>query len=213
MIGSRRSLLGRAAAALLLFADPVAAADGTRLVPARKLFPYLDAYLRLPAAQRNRFGPVYVLTKDRPASLTLIDGDQRIPIPIGVDGEFLRLPTAAQWARAQVEVAGPAGAKYGLTLKMELLIPGAAEMDAAAIRAALDQLNQGIRAVMGPVGAFAPKAEQVVFHGVGSGEAVLSDGRRTPLPLVGGAPAFSPAKAPGAVTLRFPKAPTALRLS
>lgn len=209
MTASRRLVLGGALA--LLAVSPAAAAD--RRVPARKLFPYLDVYLKMPAARRNRFGPTYVLTRDRPASLTLIDGDQRIPILISADGQLLRLPTLAQWETAQVEVSGREGAKYGLTLKMELLIPGATEMDAAAVAAAVDQLNQGVRSAMGAVGAFAPKADRVLFYGAPAGEAVYADGRRTALPLVRGVPAFSPATSPGVQSLRFPKAPSALRFS
>ena len=49
MTTARRVVLTGAAA--LALAGPAAAAN--RMVPARKLFPYLDAYLRLPPAKRN----------------------------------------------------------------------------------------------------------------------------------------------------------------
>ena len=141
MTTARRVVLTGAAA--LALAGPAAAAN--RMVPARKLFPYLDAYLRLPPAKRTRFAPAYVLTKDRPTGLWIVDGAQKFALPIGPEGRLLRVPTAAQWESAQVEVSGPEGAKYGITMKLEALAPLGQEYDAAGLAAAIAQANDGIR--------------------------------------------------------------------
>jgi hypothetical protein len=207
MTGRRAVLAGAAALAL---AGPAAAAD--RMVPAKKLFPYLDAYLRLPAAKRSRFTLTYVLVKDRPTGLWIVDGAQKIAIPIGPDGRLLRTPTAAQWDTAQVQVSGPDGAKYGITMKLMALATPATEMDAAGLAAAVTQANDGVRSAMGVAGLMAPKIERIAFEGVAAGEVIYADGRRAALPLVKGAPSFEPGKHAGARTLRFAKAPGALLL-
>ena len=204
----RRTVLAGVVA--LSLAGPAAAVD--RMVPAKKIFPYLDAYLRLPAAKRSRFTPTYVLIKDRPTGLWIVDGAQKTAIPISVDGHLLRLPTAAQWDAAQVQVSGPDGAKYGITMKLEALATPATEMDAAGLAAAVTQANDGIKSAMGLAGLMAPKVDSVVFQGVAAGEVIYADGRRAALPVVKGAPAFEPARHAGARTLKFAKAPSALQL-
>lgn len=204
MSPSRRRAL--AATAAFLVAGPAAAAE--RLVPAKKVFPYLDAYLRIPPAGRSRFSLAYVLVKDRPTGLWIVDGAQRTPIPVSADGRLLRLPTAAQWESGQVALSGPDGAKYGVTLKLEALVPPAAEMDAAALAAAVTQANAGVKAAMGVASLVIPKVDSVVFPGVTAGEVVYADGRRAALPLVKGAPSFEPAKHAGARAVRFAKAPS-----
>ena len=182
MTVSRRAVLTGAAA--LALAGPAAAAD--RLVPAKKLFPYLDAYLRLPPAKRSRFVPTYILAKDRPAGLWIVGGAQRIALPIAADGKVLRLPTAAQWETAQIQVSGPEGAKYGISMQLEALAPLATEFDAAGLATSIAQANEGIRSAMGIAGLMAPKTERVAFKGVAAGDAVFPDGRSVLLPVVDG---------------------------
>ena len=205
----RRAVLAGAAALALAGS---ARAD-ERLVPARKVFPYLDAYLRIPPAKRSRFSLSYVLVKDRPTAIWLVDGQQRIAVPVSADGRLLRLPTAAQWEAGQVAISGPAGAKYGVSLKLEALVPPAAEMDAATLAAAVAQANDGVKTAMGIASLVIPKIDSVAFQGVSSGDVIYADGRRAALPLVKGVPTFEPAKQAGAKTLRFAKAPSALLLS
>ena len=208
-MASRRAVLAGVAAFAL--AGPARAEE--RLVPAKKVFPYFDAYLRIPPAKRSRFSLADVLVKDRPTAMWLVDGQQRTPVPVSAEGRLLRLPTAAQWESGQVAISGPTGAKYGVALKLEALVSPAAEMDAATLAAAVAQANDGIKTAMGVASLVIPKIDGVTFQGVTAGEVIYADGRRAALPVVKGAPTFEPGKQAGAKTLKFAKAPSALLLS
>ena len=101
---SRRSFLA-ALLALTVAAAPAAAAD--KLADVKKVLPYLDAYLKLPPAERSRFTVAYCMRQDgKPltAPLWLVDGGERTPLPLRADGRLERLPTLAQYQRAQVQV-------------------------------------------------------------------------------------------------------------
>ena len=208
MTASRRTVLGGVAA--VAFAGPALALD--RLVDPKKVFPYLDAYLRIPPAKRSQFTVAYRLVKDRPTGLWLVEGQQRTPIPLAADGKMLRLPTAGQLEHAQLLISGPDKAKYGVNLNIEPLATPAQEMDAATLHAAVTQGAEGMKGAAGAIGFMVPRLKGVMFMGVASGEAVFADGRRTPLPMQKDAPFYEPAKLPGVKTLRFPKAPTRMEL-
>ena len=203
---SRRTMLAGAFA--LICAAQAAAAD--KLVDPKKVFSYLDAYLKLPAAERSRFKINYYLHVG-PAPLTapvwLVEGAKRTPIPLRADGRVERLPTLAQLDAAKLQFGVEPGTKLGCTVGIETIALPAAEMDAREVAAALVQAAAGVRKAAGIMAMAMPKLTQVSFPGVPSGEIVMADGKRAPMPLLKGVPSFTPTDFPAAKTLRFPKAP------
>jgi hypothetical protein len=203
-MASRRAVLAGVAAAA--FAGPAPAEE--RLVDPKKVFVYFDAYLRIPPAKRNAITVVYRFTATRPAGLWIVEGTQRTPLPLSADGRVLRLPTAGQMEAGKLLVSGPDKAKYSLNIGVEPVAPPAQEMDAAPLALSINQATEAMKTAAGPLALVAPRLKRVGFTGVASGEAVLADGRRVPLPVDDGAPYYEPGKLPGARTLRFPKTPT-----
>ena len=203
---SRRTLL---AGILALAAFPAAASD--KLVDPKKVFRYLDEYLKLPAAERSRFRINYYLRlgpKPLTAPVWLVEGATKTPLPLRAsDGRVERLPTAAELANAKIQVGVDEGTKLGLSIGIETLAAPTAEMDARDVAAALAQAAVGVKKAAGIMAMAMPKLTQVSFPGVASGEVITADGKRSPLPLVKGAPTFTPADFPNARTLKFPKAP------
>ena len=201
-MASRRGLL----AGLIALVATTAAAEERR-VPAKKVFPYLDAYLRIPPAQRSRFTLSYQFRAARPEAMWLIDGETRLTLPVAADGRIGRLPTAAQIDHAQVLVSGPPKTRYSIALSIEPLIAPAPDLDAAALAAAVAQAAGAIKAFAGPMQFAVPKPDAVSFPGAVGGEVIYADGRRTPLPLEKGVARFAPADHPGARVLHFRTAP------
>ena len=206
---SRRTILAGAFA--LAAVSPAAAAD--RLVDPKKVFPYLEAYLKLPAAERSRFKTTYAFrigAQPLTAPVWLVEGAARTQLPLAPDGQVTRLPTLAQLQTAKLQVGVPEGAKVGVTIGIEPLVRPAAEMDAREVAAALAQAAAGVKKAAGVMAMAMPKLTQVSFPGAPSGEVITADGKRTALPMLKGAPSFTPADFPTAKTLRFPKAPAKL---
>ncbi len=203
---SRRTLL---AGVLALAAFPAVASD--KLVDPKKVFRYLDEYLKLPAAERSRFRINYYLhlgPQPLTAPVWLVEGATKTPVPLRAsDGRVERLPTAAQLANAKIQIGVEEGAKLGLSIGIETLAAPTAEMDARDVAAALAQAAAGVKKAAGIMAMAMPKLTQVSFPGVASGEVITADGKRSPLPLVKGAPTFKPADFRNARTLKFPKAP------
>jgi hypothetical protein len=216
-MSSRRFVL--AALAALTLGPSAMAADRTVTLPAKKLFPYLDAYLSLAPGERSRFAMAYrALMDGKPAAslrLVLIDGATRTPLPIDGFGRIGRQPSLAQLRSndVKVEVTGPQGHKFGLALDMEPAVPPAAEIDAHALALACDQATAGARKAAGVMGFAAPRLDRVVFEGAGGGQAITAAGRAVPLAVVKGEPVFDPAKLPDARTIRLSHAPRRLTLA
>lgn len=215
-MSSRRFVL--AAFAALVLGPPAMAGEHTVAVPAKKLFPYLDAYLSLPPAERSRFSMAYrALLDGKPATglkLVLVEGGQRTPLPIDGFGRIGRQPSLAQLrsSDAKVEVTGPEGHKLGLALDMEPAVAPAAEIDAHALAQACDQATAGAKKAAGVLGFAAPRLDRVVFEGAAGGQAVTAQGRTVALAVVKGEPVFDPAKLPDARVVRFTRAPRRLKL-
>ncbi|THD74513.1 MAG: hypothetical protein E7812_19585 [Phenylobacterium sp.] len=204
---SRRSLLLLVLAASLA-AGPVLAAQ--KVIDPKRVFPYLPTYWKLAPGERNRFVLAYVFKHNgQPLAgpMWILMGQARNPIPLA-DGRVTRLPTAAELDGGKLEIALDEKEKVSVNLQVEALIRPAAQLDARELAAAIDQATAGEKKVAGLVGFMAPKLTEVVFVGVASGEAQFVDGHRAPLPLDNGAPAFTPAKFPGAVKIVLPKPPT-----
>ena len=207
---NRRTLIAAAAA---LVAGPAFAADAGEPVAAKKLFPYYDLYLSIPAADRSKFVMAYYLRKDgKPASgvtLTLISaGGARSPIPVGVDGRILKTPGPADLKDGKIAITKVNAAdKFQLSMELQPLTRMAELVPAAEVAASVVQCRAAIKAKAGVIGFAAPKIEQVIFTGVTSGTAVMADGKTAPLPLFKGMPAYDPAALPGVASLKFPKVP------
>lgn len=207
----RRAVLAGMAATLV--AAPAAAAG--KLVEAKKVFPFLEAYWKLPPAERSRFRMAYAFKLDgRPLTggMWLVDGAQRVALPLRADGRVERLPTLAQLDRAKIQVDVPEKSKVGVSLSLEPAMAPAAEMDARELAAAVAQAQVGAKKAAGLMALAMPKIRGVAFHGVASGEAELADGRRVALPLVKGVVSFDPKAMARARVLRFPRAPARVEI-
>jgi len=202
-----------AVAAAVAISGPARAAD--KVVELKKVFPYLEAYQSLPAAERSRFAPTYVFRQEgRPlaAPMWILEGATRTPLTLA-EGRPERLPTAAQLASGKLQVGVDEKTKISISLGMVPTLAPAAEMDARELSAAVAQAAAGVRQIAGPMGFMVPKVKSVAFYGVSSGEARFADGRRTPLPVEKGTPVFDPARMSGAVAVRFPQAPSRLEFN
>ena len=194
---TRRAVL--AGLATLAFATQANAAG--KLVEAKKVFPYLDAYLRLAPGDRSRFRMAYYFKKDgKPltAPIWLVDGGSRQPVAVRADGRVERLPTATQLDRARIQVDIDAGAKVGVSMSLEPTLAPAVDLDARELAAALLQAASGIRKALGVLALAMPKLDALQFHGVTSGQVEFADGRRAALPVVKGILTFNPTTMPGA---------------
>ncbi|MDP1632460.1 MAG: hypothetical protein Q8L66_13675 [Caulobacter sp.] len=202
-----------AAAVAGLVAGPALAADGPEMIAAKKLYPFLDLYLSLPAANRSRFMMAYYLRSNgKPVTgdaLTLISaGGGRSTIPLGDDGRLLKLPSPADLKDGQVAIARPSAAtRFQLNMEMQPVLRLAEIVSADEAAAAIAQCRTAIKAKAGIIGFAAPKIEQVIFAGVTSGTAVFSDGRTAPLPLYRNMPAYDPAVLADVASLKFARAP------
>ena len=207
---SRRLFIAAAGA---LAAGPAFAAAADEPLPAKKLFPFYDLYLAIPAADRSKFTMAYYLRSNgKPATgvtLTLISAaGVRSPIPIGADGRILKTPGPADLKDGKIAIAkANAADKFQLSMEMQPVVRMAEIMPAAELAASIAQCRAAIKAKAGVIGFAAPKIEQVIFTGLTSGTAVMADGRTAPLPLFKGMPAYDPAAQPGVASLKFAKAP------
>jgi hypothetical protein len=210
----RRALL---AAGLFALSGAAFAADQTKLIELKKVFPYLDAYYALPPAARSKFQISYAFQPKGGALSAMkaayVGADGRTPLQLGEDGRVLRLPTPAMLKDGhKFEVTKPETVKMGVRLNIEPTARAAAEIDARELAAAVRQAAEGVRKSAGVMRFAAPKMERVVFQGGQGGVMVTQAGRSTPLAVVKGVPVFDPAAAPDARWIRFTRAPSGMTI-
>ncbi len=210
MTPSRRFVL--IAAAVLAFAT-TAATPAEKSVPTGKAFPYLENYLRLPAAERSHFTVGYFLTiGGKPAAgvkAWLIDGAKRTPMTVGADGRVLRTPNLGELERkAMVLFDAPPQTKFGLQLQIEPLVTRGAEMDAQALALATVQADAAVRKAAGVLGFAAPHMTRVYFKDSTGGEAVFADGHAVKLGVLKSFAFYDIDTEHGAKTIRFTKPPS-----
>lgn len=209
----RRALvLGLAAAAL---APATAQAAGKPPVKLSKVFGYLDKYLAIPPAQRNRFVlAYYVQMNGRPAAglkAAIVEADgRRTPLSLGSDGKVLRLPTAAQLASGDFVAEVPAETKLGVRLELEPSMAPAIDYNPHELDQAIAQANAGMSKAAGLMSFALPKLTGVTFAGAVSGKARLADGREIALPTAEDAPFYDPNRLKGAVGVILARPPTRL---
>ena len=204
---SRRAAV--AAMVCALVATGAAAQTKTLTVELGKLFPYLDAYYRIPAQERSRFTLAYYVT---PASAVKVKVGG-VDTPLGPDGRVLRLPTAEMLRTKQTAVLqAEQGTKFNISMELEPTLRPSTRMSAAELAAAIDQANRGIKRAAGVIRFAVPKMAGVKFTGAGSGEVLMAGGRRAALPVADGAPRFEPAAWPGAETIVLARTPSRVEI-
>jgi hypothetical protein len=210
---SRRVAL--AAFVALAIAGQAEAAGKT--VELGKAFPYLEDYLRIPAAERSRFVLAYYLMRGgRPAAglkAWIVQGAQQTPVPIGADGRVQHLPSLQQLqAKAKLATDAPADTKFQLSLQIEPLVRTGPEVDAQQLFLAVAQADAGVRKAAGVLGFAAPKMTRVYFKGGAGAEAVWADGHRVRLGLLKGLSYFDVPTQKGARVIRFTKPPVQMEI-
>ncbi|MCF8506705.1 MAG: hypothetical protein K9G59_17490 [Caulobacter sp.] len=207
----RRTLIVSAAAVAL--SPGAALAADKKAPPVRKVFPYYDLYLGIPAAERSRFVMAYYLkVNGQPAGgqnlYLVMPGGARTLLTQAADGRFTRLPTLAELKDGVLDADRKNAAdKFSVSMEMQPVVRLGETVAAADLVAALDQCNTAIKKRAGVIGFAVPRMEQVIFVGAGSGSAALAGGRAAPLPLFKGMPFYRPSDLTGAQTLRFAKPP------
>jgi hypothetical protein len=213
---NRRHLLALAAAAAAL--PGLAVADDAHL-PLAKAFPLLDVYLGLPPAERSRFYLAYRAMRDkRPtadahAAIVGADGARTL-VAFDRLGAVIGLPSLAALKTAQFEIEG---APFTLIPEIRCALAPSARLDPATLALALAQVNAAVQKITGALSVMAPKLTAAYFPDAGGGQALLSDGRTTPLPvftapIFGPIPYFEPGKAVGAKAVLLTRAPSRILL-
>lgn len=190
-----------------------AQAEEAKTIPAAKLFPYLEMFLKVPPQERRKVKLVYRLRSagDAPIQATLIEpGGARTPLPVDSGGVITRTPTLAQLqAKSSVELKAPKGSKFSLSMSYMPVLRSATEYETSELVGIVDEGNRVMGKAAGVLAMAAPKMTGIEFPKSESGVAVFGDGRTQPLPLSDGMPVFRPDQLKGAVKVRLAKAPSA----
>lgn len=204
---------------LSLACGPVLAQTGKgkdspeRMIEVKKIFGYYDIYLGLSPADRDGFSMTYRLTSRasnaRP-QLFYVLGNVRTPISMSPNGTILNMPDLNMFRNGHV--LRPAGQPSGgVTLDLEAIVPLSRSISAEAASNPLVDYEAAKRRA-GPLSLVAPRLASIRFVGVTSGEAIMRDNRRVPLPTArGGGVLYTPSSQAlrgGVVSLAFPSVPT-----
>lgn len=199
------------AAALACAATPALA---EKTVPAGKVLPYLEKFLKVPPAERSRVKLAYALRHDgKPAAnlkVTLVEkSGARTALSTNADGYLERLPTATQLQGDPTLVIDvPADWKMGTVMDFGTQLKPALEYEARDLAATVDEANGLIGRLAGVASFMAPKMSGVTFLKGEGGVVVFADGRTAPLPDVKGSPYFRPEDHKGAARVKLTKTPT-----
>jgi hypothetical protein len=213
----RRDLLALMAAGTA--APGVAFADDDHL-PLDKAFPLLSAFLTLPPGERSRFYLAYRAMRDKHPTgdahaVIVAANGARTPLPLDRVGQVLSLPSlAALKSAATLEIAGAA---FKLVPEVRSTIAPSVRLDAGQLALALAQLNAAVAKLAGALAVMAPKMTCAFFPDAGSGQALMANGRPTPLPIFpapifGPVPYFETTTLLGAKTLVLARAPSRILL-
>lgn len=199
--------------ALIAAATPASARE--KIIPAEKLFPYLDRFMKVPAQERSRMRLRYLLRSEgKPmggVKVSLLEANGATTVlPVGEDGEFDRLPTLAQLnSKARVVVDVPADKKFSISMMPAPVLKLAQEYDARELALTVLESNAAMRKAAGPgLSLMVPKLPGIGFIGAQGGQVVYGDGRNAALDIVGGVPVFYPEAHKGAARVKLSRAPT-----
>ena len=182
-----------------------------RSVPVKKLFQFYDIYLGLPADGRDGFRLDYGIIGGAGAArpqMAYVLGNVRTPVEFAPTGRILNLPDLNMLNNGRIDIAANQP-RSGISLNLEPIIPLSRSISVASATNPITDYAAAMRRA-GPLAAFAPKLKAIKFKGGSGGEAIFTDGRRTALPIVGGAAVFEPSRPAlrGAVSLSFATPPT-----
>jgi hypothetical protein len=213
----RRDLLALLTAAA---AAPGAALADVKTIPIDKAFPFLVGYLALPPAQRSLFYLAYRAMRDKhptaDAHATIIaPNGARTPVAFDRLGNVLRLPSLPvlkSGATVQID-----GAPFQMGLELRCAAAPSTHIDVGELVASLTQVNAAVARVAGALSFAVPKLTAAYFPDGAAGQAVMSDGRTAPLPVVavpviGPVPYLEPASLAGVRSVVFAKAPSRILL-
>jgi hypothetical protein len=208
----RAALLGLTAAFVL--SSSAAFADAGKTVPATKIFPFLEAMLKVPPAERARIRVTYALRHEgKPATgvkATLVEtGGARTPLPIDGEGRFERVPNLAQLqGKAEVAFDVPADFKLGVAMLLDPTLKPASDYDVRELDATVTDSNAAIRKAAGAMALMAPQMTGLAFKDARSGQAVFPDGSAQSLPVADGAVVYRQGQFKGATRVRLAKTPS-----
>jgi hypothetical protein len=213
------TLFAASAALVMATASSAQTPVETQTIPAEKLFPFLTNYLKLPAAERDRFHPNYhLMAKGVTVKAMLKRKSGDVPLTFAADGLMQPVPTAADIAAgAQIQMSAPKDGKIGIGIKIASSVPPATTLDAKALKASIDQARAGSKKAAGAMAIMVPDLQRICFEGATSGTAVSANGKTIALKtetkngsVDKGSPCFAPADAPDAVQVRLDRIPRTL---
>jgi hypothetical protein len=214
----RRHLLGFLAIAAS--APRVAFAD-VKTISIDKAFPYLSAYLGMPAAERSRFYLAFRAYRDkRPvagvAAAIVASNGARTPLAFDRAGIMTtRLPDLAVLkSAAHIEIDG---APFELGPELRCAMPPATHVDVRDLMLALMQVNAAVVKFAGALSFVIPKFTAAYFPDAGAGQALMADGHTAALPAfswpsLGAVSYIEPATLIGARTVVLARAPSRILL-
>ena len=213
----RRTALAAMIALAAVCAAPLSLADTGKVVPAAKVFPYLEAFLKVPAAERARLKVSYSLRRDdKPPvgvkAALLEAGGARTPLSIdSATGRFERLPTLTQLqAKVQVAFDAPPSTKFGIVMDLDPALKPAMDYETRELIATVTESNAAIRKAAGPMAMMAPTMTGIAFAKAETGAVLFPNGSMQPLPVIEGMPYYRPEQFKGATKVRLGKMPASI---
>jgi hypothetical protein len=189
-------------------------------MPIDNAFPYLAAYLGLAMGDRSRFYLAYRAYREKhpvadPRAIIVGANGQKTPIAFDRLGVVVRPPGLAELkSGAQVMIDGP---PFQLQPELRCAITLSTRIDVAELSLALVQVNKDIAKFAGALSFIVPKFTAAYFPDAGAAEALLADGRQTPLPVfafpnLGSVSYIEPAVVAGAKSVVLARAPSRIVL-
>ena len=214
----RRHLLALLAAATT--APRLAYAGEVKSVPIDKAFPFLAAYLGLPAADRSRFYLAFRAYRDKhpitDAKATIVAANgARTPIAFDRQGIVTHLPDVATLkSGAHVEIEAP---PFQIGPELRCAAAPSTHIDVAELGLALAQVNKAIAKLAGALSLVVPKLTAAFFPDAGAAQALMADGHTATLPVftfpsVGAVSYIEPANLAGARSVVLARAPSRILL-
>lgn len=196
-----------------------AAKPFVKTVPAEKVFPFYEPYLKLAPAERSHMKMSYQFkvtgTEAKDLKIRLLSGQKVTPVTISPKGEPSVYPTLEDLKnKAQLQFEAPKEPKIAVSMQIVPTTPADTDIPVADLVKAIDQLNSGSRKMAGVLAMAIPKMNAIFVLGGTNGRAVMADGSQRPLPMVqaGKVAVFVPDNHKGATRLVFDTAPEQMQI-